>query len=1443
MNFLKTTTFLVSAFLCSHALAISDPGFELTNPQELPLWRGAHWVKGSTVKYSAKIIESPKDAASGKRFLRVENPQKGSVYVLGYPSQNFIQGHIVRLKVKVRGNGLANIMIRPYDAKGKLRPWKAPQQSGFVRVTPDKWHDLQLDYTPVAGDVRFYIWGSVRDGQVDFDDFELTLVKSDKAVKTPAAPEKQAPAPKKKSNAAVKKNSSPHLIFSDFETWQNGLPERWKRFEGDNKTVIRTALNNSVDKERFGEYSMFLNGKIVMDPPMTKLAVPRTRPMRLSFYAKGGNGRIVAKLREGRDGFVDYLIELADESTTSEWKKYAVAFSLPNNARIDNATIELQGQNCFIDNVEFKAAFGSDGNLVYSIPIVKKVPAVDGKITPGEWDFAAGGSDPMQLFVESMRNFKPVTPAVRQQSSVRLCSDGERIYFLIETAGASHMKKDADFRDAPVYLDDAVEIHVNPEYGNASPKYSYQFIFNSKNTVFDQRRPKGGSTMNPENHKWNSKTLVNKSSIVNDVWILEGSFSLKELDLTPEKPFGLNVCVSRKNPDEEGTLNGAPFKKLDSMVKATVSCKLPALYWSKNGDWGSILATLSNAQAEAGNYFIEYDLDAEKCAVKEKKAVYLAPGRCVPVLFNVPGGAGKFGALKLTMTDSKGNIVSRNTLDFNSMISPLREEDNDLEIHVLPEQKKFAINIHNQQGKYDRMERVEISGVADKKYVFTRKDFVDFEKTLVIKRLFNIENNKNYTIAVQVLDGNGQIIDAATKKFTADFSLIPSENANLCKDILAPYTPVAVDKNILKVSMRDYQFDGSALPQQIIASGNKVLDNAVKFTAVDKNGKVLVGKPGKFKIKKAAPDKVLFYGESIFPGFTVQLNGTMEYDGAVFYKADVIAPKPVELKRLSIEVPFSRLDYFHSFVDSQLRLWMCRQPAKGSYRHPSVKVWTPETIMDPQGYRRFSLYFFPYGDGVIWSSKNIIPGVIKNGFLPYMTFGNSKFGFELFSDTDRGWIHSKNCSVHEILRQNGREIVRTNFIAVPHKIQNKMSFEFGLMATPGRKRSREERYSAFFNNAYSHSGFTDHALCGLRIKDWQLYNDQYVRLKHRMPLFVNCKGFYPQMDPVSRYMDSEWRTRPDYVFKASYKNAPSLMFGKDQRNYLPPAACYTPGRINFFGDRMREIISKVPAMPGIYWDENWMKPCNNPNHAECGYHLPDGQVQGRAWWRGIREVDRRVRQAFLDNNRPSPLIVMFTGEGLIPHAYSFGSINYLGEHTTFDMDYIDYWTPHFTEIACAGAWGFDVGILGMFREVRFRNRVELNRAQLALVKLYESHFYPIDFNMIVYRPVLNAEKRFGKTEKDVIFAGYFSEEGKHAVTGLPAEVKASLWIRPGKKALIYVSNLGNKDSKVSLKFNLADYQIKNYKVFNGENRKPIDLSKPVLIKKHDFVLFELEKAD
>ncbi len=1428
----KLLTVGMALLASSFAFAFGDPDFELTEPQELPLWSGAQWAKGSTVAYTAKVVESPNEAASGKRFLRVENPHKTSVYVMAYPAIKRIQGYGIKITCKVRGNGLCSVGLTPKGEDGKNRPWKNSNQTEFKRLNSESWEPVEFKYIPVEGDVLFMVCLSIRDGRVDFDDFKLEMFKVDDHPAPKTESQKQEATQTKQQPST---NNNPHAIISDFENWQDGLPQGWKRYDDDNVSVIRRMFHHAESQE-YGRSGLFLNGRIIMEPPMRDLAVPRSRPMRLAFYAKGENGRIRARLHEGRNGFVDYLVDLVDEETGAEWKKYATAFSLPPACRIDNATIELIGENAIVDNVEFKAAQGSDGNLIYSIPIVKSAPIVDGRVSPSEWDCATGGSDPLQLANFTSGAFKPESPALSQQNTVRFCSDGEKLFFLFEVPEGAGLKRDFTDRDDHIYMDDAVELHINPEFGNVTPEYSYQFVFNANNAVFDQRREKGGGDVTFK--KWNSSTLVNKSTVAEGVWTLEGSVALSEIGLSLNKPFGLNVCAAKRNPDEAGSLNGGTFLGLGFMVKATVATRRPGLYWSKNGDWGSMLVTVSGGISPAANYTIEYALDSEKTAIKQKKTVHSTPGGCVPVLFNVPGGAGKFGALTLTMTDDDGNVVFRQTLDFNSSIAPSREVRKDLEFHHLPEQKMYAVNIHRRGGWADKVAKVELYGISNTPVTYKAADFADYVDTLVIKAPFEPINGKDYTISLLALDKDDVVLASDTVKFTADNSLIPQDHSNDFKDVLPFYTPIESNGNEAAVQFRTYTFAGNGLPERIIALGRDVLHAPVTFTAEDSEGHLMIGKNGRFNVTSAAPELLVFKGETFFPNFTLNLEGCMEYDGAVFYKATIAAPQPVALRRLSIEMPINELDYFQTYIEDQLRLWMCRQPKEEEYRHPSVPVWKSGTILQPQGYRRFMLLFFPDGDGLLWDSRDIVSGVIKNGFLPYMTLGNHKFGFEFFSDTDRGWVHNKNSAIHEIIRKNGREIVRTNFIAMPWKLEDGRCFEFGLMATPGRAKRRDFRNG--YINGYSHTGLVDQALAGLRAKDWKLYSAQIDRFKNFRPIQLCCKGHFPQMDPVAIYLDGEWRRWPKYLFRDAYSSVSGRVFGTDQRYYFSPAGCFTSGRLNFYADRIEEFAKNAPSLQGFYWDENWNKPCNNPNHADCGHILADGQLQGRYWWNGVREVDRRAQHIFRKHGRNDPLLQGFTGEGLIPHAHSFVSINLLGEHFTYDMDYIDYWTPHFAEIAYAGAWGFDVGSFGMFRDPKYLSRIHLNRAQLALFKLYDAFFLPENFNQAVYRPVNDAETRFGKAENDVMFAGYFMDEGKRAVSNLPVAVKASLFIRPGKGALVHIANLGTADASIKPVFNLKEWNIDKFAAINAETQTPIALNKEITIKTHDFLMLELK---
>ncbi|MBQ6472832.1 MAG: hypothetical protein IJJ33_12680 [Victivallales bacterium] len=1438
MNIAKTAVVVFTVYASALAFGLSDSDFELTNPGELPLWSGSQWVKTSKAVFSAKVIENEKEAASGKRFLRVANPQKGSVYVIGLPTQKRIPGYGFLIRAKARGTALANVTITPFNADRKPVPWKATHETGFKKMESGKWHQFELKYIPLEGEEKFQIGISVRDGQVDYDAFEVRLIevgKAENGIKDLEHPKRTAepPAVKKQRKSVDGK----YRLEFGFETWMHGIPIGWTREENDAGTIVRPVINGQNEIEQFGERSLFLDGRMYMEPPLNGLGDKRKRPIRFSFYAKGDCGRIKANLREGRDGFVDYLVELIEEETSAEWKKYATELTTPGG-RVDNISLEFIGKNVVVDNVEIEALQSNTGKMNLSIPIVKKAPVIDGVNSPGEWDFAAGGSDPFRQSVASGALGK--SPALQRQGSVKLCSDGNKLYMLVESFGIRDLKANCVNRDDPVYTDDCVEVHFNPEFGNHSPKTSYQFVFNGKNTVFDQKRSRGTQNRDAFS-KWNAKSLESRSVVKDGVWTLEMGVDLEEVEVVPGKEFGFNICYTRFNPDEGGTMNGYGYLDLENMIRTIVSKDNPAMYWNRNGDWGSLLVSLSSDFAPAGDYRLNFKIDSEKAREEQKRTVYLAPGRCVPVLFHVKEGAGNFGSFALELKKADGSLISNQIMDFNTVFFMERKAERTLEFHLLPEQKKYALNVFLKTGKFQDLDKVTVTGLDRGVISYGKSDFTNFDGVLVVKNDFVPVDGKDYEICVQALNGRGEILETANKHFKAEQSLIPSETPGLYEEIFPPYTAIDVKGNTAKVNLRDYVFAGNGLPEQVIAVGEKVLNAPIRLTALDENGNTLAGKNGTFRIVSAKPEKLVFAGETLFPGFTVKLTGEMEYDGAIFYRAEMQASSPVKIRKLTMETPFRDLSLLQAFIDSQLWLWMCRQPAEGEYRHPSVKVWTSETIMYPQGYRRFSLFFFPKGDGLLFSSRKIIPGVIKNGFMPYMTFGNFKYGMEIFADCDRGWVHAKGSAAQEIFRRGGEEIVCTNFVSALFELNGSRTFEFGILATPAKKIVRDRRFEKIFINGYSHTGLTDQALAGLRIKDWNLFDAQYKRFvdKGRYPVYLCCKGHFPQMDPVAKYMDSEWRSLPLYTFRDSVQSLPSQVFGKDQRRYLSPSGCYTPGRLNFYGERFHEIIKNAPNVQGVYWDENWFKPCNSPNHAECGYLLADGQVQGRSWWRGVREVDRRVRSIFRRYGRENPILDMFTGEGVIPHAYAFGSFNSYAEHLTYDMDFIDYWTPHFMEIGAAGAWGFHTGFFGMFRDPKYLPNRPMHRALLALVKLYNTHFNPDNFNQKFYQPLRNAEHRFDIYDPNVEFVGYFSEHGKKLNTGLPNTVKATFFIRPGKGALMYLSNLGENPFCDSVKFDLSGFGIKEFTAFNAEELTPLDM-KQVNLPRHDFLCIELK---
>jgi hypothetical protein len=165
--------FGILVFSALRVLAFGDPDFEQTRPGELPQWSGAQWAKGTTIQYSAKIIADPASAASGKQYLRIENPNKTTGSVLAHPGIRKIDGFGLKLSCKVRGSALSQIGLFRRDENGKNRKWKNKQETGFKRRDPKKWETLELTYIPEDEDKSFMVYAAVRDGNAEFDDFKL----------------------------------------------------------------------------------------------------------------------------------------------------------------------------------------------------------------------------------------------------------------------------------------------------------------------------------------------------------------------------------------------------------------------------------------------------------------------------------------------------------------------------------------------------------------------------------------------------------------------------------------------------------------------------------------------------------------------------------------------------------------------------------------------------------------------------------------------------------------------------------------------------------------------------------------------------------------------------------------------------------------------------------------------------------------------------------------------------------------------------------------------------------------------------------------------------------------------------------------------------------------------------------------------------------------------
>jgi len=657
--------------------------------------------------------------------------------------------------------------------------------------------------------------------------------------------------------------------------------------------------------------------------------------------------------------------------------------------------------------------------------------------------------------------------------------------------------------------------------------------------------------------------------------------------------------------------------------------------------------------------------------------------------------------------------------------------------------------------------------------------------------------------------------------------------------IVPPFTPMKTRKQTISCLGRDYELGASGLPAAITANGEQALAAPVTFELEDEQGKQ-TGKMSGGKLLDRAEDRVTFQGKTGFMGMDVNIKGWAEYDGVMRYEVELLPKTELSVKSFSLDIPVNDVKYLHAVnhMRTMMNIFAMTAPGPGEYRDPHVPLWAPGHVYKAS-YDPFTLYL-PSSDGVIWSSRGVSNPNVYGNFMPYIWIGNARYGVSWFADNDRGWSHDENSTCLELVRKGAATTLRVHFIARPVKLTGPRTFTFGLMATPVKPRVTGG------NNAIKVAtmGFGMQFMerwSGVRFADYFLANNLKQRWNRTggSGLIYIANDLFNANDPVMSSLKDEWVRAPGSADQLMGM-FPIKMYGPNREDYDSRSVCAQASRVDYQIACLDRCM-REGAVDGVYMDNSPPSPCVNIQHANCGYVREDGRVQ--AGYHLFETRDFIKRSAALSNRYHTnwPWWAIHSTSAMVAPCFSFADVCIDGEWGHEGKDFMDFFTLPYLEVFGAGAWGLNQGWLPKLHGLE--GEIKPTRTLLAAVRLYDMLIWMAYCNATVVQKFIDLEKTFGTTEKDCRFIGYWEKDAV-AVAGLPVGVKSSFYARPGKGALIYVSNFNPKQQTAACRLDFRKWNLGDFKAVDAETGKEIVLTAGTVnleVEGHDFRLIRLEK--
>jgi len=641
-----------------------------------------------------------------------------------------------------------------------------------------------------------------------------------------------------------------------------------------------------------------------------------------------------------------------------------------------------------------------------------------------------------------------------------------------------------------------------------------------------------------------------------------------------------------------------------------------------------------------------------------------------------------------------------------------------------------------------------------------------------------------------------------------------------------PWTPVKVTGNNVSVWNRDYQFENSPFPNNIKISGKSILNSPIVLGGAYDDGKDILWGRSKTQFIEKREDLATFKIKNESAKIILDGKVSIEFDGMI--RIDItLTPKE---KNVTIEELYLKL------------------PLKKEFATLKYLIIDPDRTWD---YWKTSLSELSGNVPDRWESK----------FIPYIWLGNEDAGLCWFAESDRNWRLKDENKAINLTKYDREVLLKINLINVRTNLNAPLTYTFGIQATPVKTlpdnwllfreyrpglKSKSNMFAPQFAQAYKYLGFPlvkdkiEVPKYFLGTKNISTYSD-WVKDFHGMGIkfltYVFVNSAFSEL-PQFKVNEKEWSCF-GHKDPMDYSTNPELR-GKPIVSVCPKSSWK-----DFYIYHLKDFISRY-KVDGIYVDHGSLVACYNPNHG-CTFEQ-NGKIKPSYPIFETRELHKRIYKFIKSSNKDS-LIIHHTGGAVFIPLASFADAYLEGEplwgvvdSDKYKGDYskavpLDVFKTQFT----GKKWGVVPLFLPELRKEKY-NTIENTETMVALCLLHGTNiYYGVSQHFAVTDKVFKSLDEFGMNS--VRFLPYWeNEELAGASSG---NIKVSIYSKNGK-ALLVVSNLGEKDKTLDIKIDIAKFGLNGKKlkvedVYSGEEVSWNDSKLGLTIKRKNFRLILLSE--